>query len=84
MIPKDETTHIRVTLKAKDILERYAALHNLSMPMFLDRLATTLLCGIDGLMEWELDELKEHYRYSDLAVYADIRELFLPIKETEK
>jgi len=77
----EEFTNTRIHRETLKILRRYAAIHHLTAPRFFDNLASLLVCGIDGLTEWEIDDLRKQYHYSSLLVARDVRLIVKPIKE---
>jgi len=85
---KTKYTTLPVKPQTAYILKRYAKIHGWAMTTFLDNLATMLYLGIDGLLEWDISELKKYYCYSDIMVASDVREAgwipLKPIKEGDK
>lgn len=83
-MPSEENfTNMRVRRDTLTILKRYASIHHLSAPRFLDNLASLLVCGIDNLDNTELtvDDLRKLYRYSSLMVAQDMRKVCEPVRE---
>ena len=80
---EENYTTIRISRESLKIIRRYAKIHNLTLPAFLDNLSCLLVCGIDNLdnMEIPINELQKLYRYSSLLVSADMRQVVKPIRE---
>ena len=77
-------TNVRIRREALKVLKKYASIHHLSTPRFFDNLASLLVCGIDGLTEWEIADLRKQYRYSSLLIAQDMRKVCEPVKETKQ
>ena len=76
-------TTVTINPNVLKTLRKFASIHDWSFAQFCERLAITLTCGIDGLEEWELEDLKKTYPYSDVVIVEDIRTIFEP-KEGKK
>ena len=81
MTSDENFTAVRISREALKVLKKYSAIHHLSTPRFLDNLASLLVCGIDGLTEWEIDDLRKQYRYSSLMIARDMRMVMKPTGE---
>lgn len=72
---KNELITVRVNRESLKIIRKFCAIHNWSFAQFCDKLATILVCGIDSLMDADIEDLKKRYPYSDVLVSADIRQV---------
>jgi len=72
---KDDLTVVKIRKGTLEIIRKFCNIHDWSFAQFCERLAITLTCGIDGLTEWEISELKKTYPYSDILICADVRNI---------
>ena len=66
-------TTVLIRPKSLEVIRKFASIHGMSFAQFCDKLSVLLTCGIDGLMETDIEDLRKTFPYSDLIVSQDIR-----------
>ena len=77
---KEVTKFCRIRPSTNKTLLLYANAHGWNMPQFLDVLATIIRNGLDDFDNLTLEEAKTLYSKSCLAVYQNMKMLFVPIE----
>ncbi|MGD9130255.1 MAG: hypothetical protein PVH73_01615 [Candidatus Bathyarchaeota archaeon] len=82
MVKTSEATCVRISNRAKKIIERYACMKGWSLAEFNEQLAFTLSSGLDLLNEESVnvETLRKFYPRASLVVFEDVATIFEPVK----